>query len=269
VSNARLDAEVLLRAILKKDRAWLLAHIHDALDEEGQKRFERTVGRRARREPLQYITGCQEFWGLEFIVSPDVLIPRPETELIIESVLSRLPDKNGSIRLLDLCTGSGCIAVSLAKELPAAQLFAIDKSPAALAIARNNAQQHGVSNRIRFFEGDLFGPIEELDIHGQVDMIVTNPPYVSLAEQQSLQPEVGKYEPAMALFAGPEGTELQKLIIDGAPGYLKSNGMLVMEMGIGQAERLMNIISMDERYRSSAVIKDLAGIDRVIIACKK
>jgi release factor glutamine methyltransferase len=267
VHEARRDAEVLLCRALKKDRAWLLAHIREPLGSAQETAFQQSIEQRARREPLQYITGQQEFWGLEFAVNSDVLIPRPETELIVETVLARTRDRAGRIMLIDLGTGSGCLAVSLAKELPAARVFASDKSPAALITARANAQRHGVSERIRFFEGDLFEPLDELDIAGQTDIIVANPPYIPQADRPSLQPEVRDYEPAMALFAGADGAEVQERILNEAPRFLTTTGMVIMEMGIGQAERLVGLIRSNSRYQSYDVLKDLAGIDRVIVAC--
>lgn len=269
VPNARLDAEVLLRDALGRDRAWLLAHIRDDFDDERRGVFERAVERRALREPLQYITGRQEFWGLDFLVSPDVLIPRPETELIIETALGAVPDRNRGITIVDLCTGSGCIAVSLARELKSARIFATDTSAKALDVARENAHRHGVAGRIRFLEGDLFAPLEELDIAAQVDMIVSNPPYVPQGFGSVLQPEVRDYEPAMALFAGRDGTEIHQRIIGQAPSFLKRGGLLIMEMGIGQAGALGRMVRDSGVYDSLRVLKDLAGIERVMAVQKK
>jgi release factor glutamine methyltransferase len=268
VQNARFDAEVLLRHALRRDRAWLLAHIQDGIDDAHRRIFERTIERRTLREPLQYITGRQEFWGLDFLVTPDVLIPRPETELLIETALGAVPDRNKPVTIVDLCTGSGCIAVSLARELPSARIFATDTSAKALEVARENARVHEVPGGIRFLEGDLFGPLEELDIRGQVDIIVSNPPYVPLGERRTLQPEVRDYEPAAALFAGPDGTELHRRIIGTAPRFLKGKGCLIMEMGLGQADKLRQMVRDAGAYDSPSVLKDLAGIERVIEARK-
>jgi release factor glutamine methyltransferase len=269
ISTARLDAEVLLRHTLNRDRAWLLAHFHDRLDDKLRGIFERAVERRVQREPLQYITGKQEFWGLEFAVSPEVLIPRPETELIIETVLNSVRDKAQAYNLVDLCTGSGCIAVVLASELSEARVIATDKSPGALAVARENARTHNVLDRILFFEGDLTAPLDSLDIDGQVDIIVSNPPYVRSGDYPALQPEVRDYEPGLALFAGPEGTEVHERIINAAIRYLKSNGLLIIEMGIGQAEALAVRVKENGKYRSFEILRDLAGIERVMAARRK
>jgi release factor glutamine methyltransferase len=274
VSNAGLDAEVLLRFILNRDRAWFMTHANEPLDEDKRGLFEKTVSRRAKREPLQYIIGKQEFWGLDFIVRPDVLIPRPETELVVETTLKitehgrRSTEGDTPFTIVDLCTGSGCIAVSLAREMRNARLFAIDTSGKAVAIARENARKHGVSERIRFLEGDLFQPLEELDVRGQVDIVTANPPYIRSGDLRGLQPEVRDFEPELALIAGPMGKELHQKIIDRAPAFLKKHGSLIMEMGEGQAEALHAMVNKDGRYGTPEILKDLAGIDRVIVAEK-
>ena len=267
VSNARLDAEVLLRFILDRDRTWLITHANEPLAGDKRKLFEDAVDRRAKREPLQYITGRQEFWGFEFTVTPDVLIPRPETELVVESAI-RTAGKRPGLTIIDLCTGSGCIAVSLAKELPGARIFATDVSEKALSVARENAGSHDVSSRIRFLEGDLFEPLEELDIRGRVDIITANPPYIRSGDLRSLQPEVRDFEPETALIAGPGGKEIHQKIIDSAPTFLKRHGALIMEMGEGQAKGLIEIVNENGRYAAPEILKDLAGIDRVIVAKK-
>jgi release factor glutamine methyltransferase len=268
IQTARLDAEVLLAHILGKNRAWLLTHIHDTLDKKIAEDFESAFQRRAQREPLQYITGKQEFWGLEFKVTRDVLIPRPETELIVESALGIAAKLIGHATILDLCSGSGCIAVSLAKELPESHLVAIDKSAKALAVTRENAGKHEVSDRIRFLEGDLFEPLRKLDLRGRIDIIVSNPPYVPSGLYASLQPEVRDYEPEMALVAGPQGIEFHRQIIDAAPGWLAEHGALIMEMGIHQAEMLREMVQATSAYAPPIVHKDLARIERVIVARK-
>jgi release factor glutamine methyltransferase len=269
VSDALRDAETLLCHALGKDRAWLLAHGKDGLDEDRRTIFEQAVGRRVRREPLQYILGAWEFWGLEFLVTPDVLIPRPETELIVETALTALSSKSGPFRIIDLCTGSGCIAVSLAKELPDALLFATDASAQALSVARKNAVRHDVADRIRFFEGDLLGPLEELDLRSHMDLVVSNPPYIASGDRPALQPEVRDFEPELALFAGPDGTELHERIIGRAPVFLKQHGGLIMELGIGQAGTLARMIRETGAYEATEILKDLAGIERVIMTRKK
>ncbi len=203
------------------------------------------------------------------MVTPEVLIPRPETEFIIEAALSIIKNLAGPVRIIDLCTGSGCIAVSLAKEFPGARVLAIDKSAPALIIAKKNAAFHGVSNHIRFLEGDLFEPLEKSGNSVHMDLIVSNPPYVRRDELGMLQPEIRDYEPEMALIAGPEGTELAERIIKTAPAYLKKNGALIMEMGLGQAEALRNMADKTGAFTSPEIIKDLAGIERVFVVRKR
>ncbi len=253
---------------MRKNRVWIITHGDDVLDDKDQRDFDRAVQRRTGREPLQHIIGNQEFWGLEFKVTPDVLIPRPETEFIIEAALTFAQDRNRQVRIIDLCTGSGCIAVSLAKELSASRLIATDASMRALAVARENARDHGVADRIRFLQGDLFAPLEELDIRAGIDIIVSNPPYVKSGDLPTLQPEVRDYEPEMALIAGPGGTEIAATIIKIAPEYLKKNGALIMEMGLGQAKALIRMIEATGAYGKPEILKDLAGIERVLVARK-
>ncbi len=268
IDNARLDAEILLAHLIRKDRVWLIIHRDEALDEELRLLYDSSVHRRARREPLQYIIGKQEFWGLEFKVTPDVLIPRPETELVVESALSHIQSAGGPVTIIDLCAGSGCIAVSLAKSTAGARIFATDTSVRALAVARANARKHGVADHIRFLEGDLFMPLSELDLHGITDIIVSNPPYVRSGDLPALQPEVRDFEPELALIAGPEGTEIHQRIIDQAPKFLKKHGALIMEMGQGQADVLIRTVKDSGQYDSPDILKDLAGIERVIAARK-
>lgn len=265
--DARRDAELLLCRTAQKDRAWLLARMQAAADPAILATFDKAVERRSRREPLQYITGVQEFWGLEFSVTPDVLVPRPETELVVEQALRII--RTGGIKtplIIDLCTGSGCIAACLAKEVPDARVFATDVSPKALGVARENARRHSVSERIRFLEGDLFAPLDELDIRGRVDVITTNPPYVGLGDRAALQPEVRDFEPPQALFAGPVGTEIIEQIVSISPSFLRPGGSLIMEIGFGQADAVKKIIEADGRYHDIEIRKDLAGIERVIVA---
>lgn len=266
--NARLDAEVLLGHALGRDRAWILIHMQDQLDDQGRRIFERDIARRSVREPLQYITGTQEFWGLPFNVTPAVLIPRPETELVVETAI-KAADRKATPVIIDLCTGSGCIAISLAKELLHARIFATERSDAALDIARQNARQNSVADRVRFLAGDLFGPLEEMDLRTNIDIIVANPPYIRSDELPTLQTEVRDFEPEMALIAGKEGTEIAERIILQSPEYLKPGGSLVMEMGIGQADVLREIIDETGKYGPIEVLKDLAGIERVIVAQRK
>jgi release factor glutamine methyltransferase len=268
IASARFDTEILLSHVANKDRAWLITHMYDTLTDETTEAFESAVRRRIQREPLQYIVGKQEFWALDFVVTPDVLIPRPETELAVEWALAVVGPTNKHVTIVDLCTGSGCIAVSLARALGKSRIFATDKSAKAISVARINASNHGVSDRVLFLEGDLFQPLESLDIRSGVDIIVSNPPYVPSGDYHTLQPEVRDYEPAMALIAGPQGIEMHEKILKAAPDYLKPRGTLIMEMGLGQANMLVEIMRASDAYTTPAVHRDLAGIERVVIARK-
>jgi len=265
ITDARRDAETLLCHVLGRDRAWLLAHGTDRMDGDAGQMYSRVLYRRATREPLQYILGTQGFWGREFLVTPEVLIPRPETELVVEMAL-RLLKGTPAPRIIDLCTGSGCIAVSLADEMPAARILAVDRSPEALAVARTNARMHGTADRIRFFAGDLFAPLAGTERRTGVEVVTANPPYLRADELAALQPEVRDFEPEQALIAGPEGTEVAERIILAAHEYLRPGGTLVMEMGMGQAGPLGKIVDRTGRYGIPEVLKDLAGIERVIVA---
>ncbi len=268
ITDARLDAELLLGRVLGRDRTWLFTHANDLLDSALFGPFQELIDRRAKREPLQYILGRQEFWGRSFRVNPAVLIPRPETELLVEKAAGILSAIDRPT-VIDLCTGSGCIAVSLAKELRSPRIFATDIAEAALEIARANAVAHACSNSIRFLAGDLFDPVAELDLGGKVDCITANPPYISSSDLRTLQPEVRDFEPEHALIAGPAGTEIHGRIMREAPRYLKSGALLVMEMGIGQAPDLAKMAAAAGVYAQPEIMKDLAGIDRVIILKRK
>lgn len=267
--DARLDAELLLRQVIKRDRAWVFAHGDEQLDSDAGKQYETLLQRRLKREPVHYLIGMREFYGRAFVVTPDVLIPRPETELIIDTALAEGERLPGDPLIIDLCTGSGCIAITLAAELRTTRLLATDLSPEALRVARTNAQRHQVEDRVRLLRGDLFEPVEQLDLAGKADIITANPPYVPAALLGILPPEVRDHEPGMALVAGPEGTEFHRRIIADAPRFLKHGGKLIMEMGIDQADAVRAIVRDTGAYDAPQVLKDLAGIERVLIATKK
>lgn len=267
IENSRVDAEILLGAVLGRNRSWLLARLHDSLGDDRLNDYHRLIARRAGREPLQYILGYEEFRGLRFSVNRDVLIPRPETELLVEAA-QKAVEAVPSPLIVDLCTGSGCIAVSLARELPQARLIATDRSEAALAVARANAASHGIANRISFLPGDLFRPLESLNFAEKADAIVSNPPYISEQDFDALQPEVRDYEPSMALLSGEGGIGIASAIITKSPDFLKTGGTLLMEMGMGQDKELRQRVEASGRYDRPDVLKDFSGIDRVIRARK-
>jgi release factor glutamine methyltransferase len=267
VLSAPLAAELLLMHVLRCDRAWLYAHPEQPLDSEHAAQFFALAADRAAGTPTQYLTGKQEFWGLEFEVTPDVLIPRPETEHLIEVVLARLGEsrRNRPLRVVDVGTGSGCSAVTLAKELPNAKIFATDISSAALAVSRRNAQRHGLAHRITFVECDLLDGLRE---ESPFDLIVSNPPYVARKDSASLAIEVRDHEPAVALFAGEDGLALYPLLISKAAACLKPGGLLVLELGLGQFEPVGDMLDAARGWTRVSATQDLAGIVRVISAIR-
>ncbi len=222
------------------------------------------VGRRVGREPLQYILGTQEFCGLEFSVNPAVLIPRPETELLVEYVAQRIPAEQEAT-IVDVCTGSGCIAVAIARLRPCARVLATDLSNTSLDVARHNAARHMVGEHITWLEGDLLGPLAGQKLEGRIDVIVSNPPYIAEAEWLTLQPEVRLFEPRAALVAGPQGTELHERLLQEAARYLAPGGALIMEIGAGQARAMCRIVGQIPEYRFHQLVYDAAGLERVVI----
>ena len=222
------------------------------------------ITRRVGREPLQYILGTQEFCGLEFTVNPAVLIPRPETQLLVEYVTQRIrADQPATI--VDVCTGSGCIAVSIARMRPHARVIATDLSGPALNLARQNAIRLGVGERITWLEGDLLGPLAEQKLEGQVDVIVSNPPYIPELDWATLQPEVKLFEPRSALVAGPQGTELHERLLQESGRYLSPGGAVIMEIGAGQGRAIRRIVERTPGYRFHRLVLDEAGLERVVM----
>jgi len=222
------------------------------------------VKRRVAHEPLQYILGTQEFCGLEFDVNQAVLIPRPETELLVKYVAQWISAEREAT-IVDVCTGSGCIAVALARLKPRARVFATDLSNPSLNVASQNAVRHAVGERITWLEGDLLGALAGQELEEQVDVIVSNPPYITETEWVALQPEVRLFEPRAALVAGPQGTELHERLLREADRYLSPTGALIMEIGAGQAPAMRRIIERMAAYRFHRLIYDEAGLERVVI----
>jgi release factor glutamine methyltransferase len=222
------------------------------------------IQRRVGREPLQYILGTQEFCGLEFHVNPAVLIPRPETELLVEYVAQRISSEQPAT-IVDVCTGSGCIAVAIARQRPRARLIATDLSSRSLDVARQNAARHSVGERMIWLEGNLLGALAGQRLEGQVDVIVSNPPYIAEADWATLQPEVRLFEPRGALIAGPQGTELHERLLREAGRYLSPGGALILEIGAGQARAIRQIVEQISGYRFHRLVYDEAGFDRVVI----
>jgi release factor glutamine methyltransferase len=256
-AGAALDAEVLARHALGWDRARLLAHGREGAPDGFQDRFRALVERRARREPVAFITGIREFWGLDFEVSSDVLIPRPETELIIEAVLDERPDRASVRRIVDVGTGSGCLAVALAREFPHARVVAIDVSAAALAVAARNTGRHAVNHRVSLVQADLLESIA-----GPVDVIVSNPPYVPVSV--SLSADIVRFEPAIALYAGELGLTALERLIASARSRLAADGLFVVEFGFGQAEQVAGFAA-GAGWRGVSTKDDLQAIPRVAV----
>jgi release factor glutamine methyltransferase len=261
-SLAALDAEVLARQVLGWDRARFLADRNDTATSVFLLRYEPLVARRERREPVSYILGTREFWGLPFEVGPDVLIPRQETEFIVEETLA-LVGKNSRPRIVDVGTGSGCIAISLAREIPGARVIATDLSKYALGVARRNAVRHGVDNRITFVETSFLEGIEE-----GADVIVSNPPYVPSVSERGLTPEVRDYEPAVALFGGEDGLAGLRSVLEGAAAKLAPGGWLVMEFGCGQDDLVTELVTGVDGLDIVKIRHDLQDIPRTVV-CRR
>jgi len=264
VPSPRMNAELLLMFTLNCDRAYLYAHPERELTADEQTRYDAALAERTRGVPAQYITGHQEFWGMDFIVTPAVLIPRPETEHVIETVLDcvgRAPSPATPFRVADIGTGSGCIALALAKELPQAEIHATDISPAALEVAHANAARHQLESRIQFREADLLSGFE----NNSFDVIVSNPPYVGESEEDQVQLEVRKFEPRNAVFAGPAGTEVIARLIPQAHAALKPGGWLVIEVSGSIAGEVRKLLHAWEEVTARP---DLQSIPRVVQARK-
>lgn len=258
----QLDSELLLLRVLGRDRAWLLAHTDEPLNEEQSTRYEAWVSRRARQEPVQYIVGEQEFYGLTMRVTPDVLIPRPESEHLVEAMIERTP-RDRAVEIADVGTGSGAIAVALAHALPLARVTAIDLSSAALEVARENAKRHGVAERVRLVESDLLDALPGTRFFA----VVANPPYV--AEGEELEPQVRDYEPHAALYAGPTGLEVYRRLIPQAWEALVPGGWLLMEIGHGQRDSIAELLlpgNLGHAWQEVSFVADLQQIPRVAIA---
>ncbi len=300
VPSFTLAAELLLLHVLGRDRTWIYAHPEEQVSTADAGRFFALIARRANGEPTQHLTGKQEFWGLEFEVTPDVLIPRPETEHVIEVALDRLALRElragrkktltgEGLRIADVGTGSGCIAIALAKELPGATIYATDISSAALAIAKRNANRHSLSERIHFLECSLLDKVSTVGARYIVppqskgsnpelsespvkshqslllDVIASNPPYIARREAATLMREVRDHEPGLALYGGEEGYELYAELITQGAAHLKTSGILVLELGHNSLPTVQPLLD-GPRWTNVGVTNDLAGIPRVLAA---
>jgi release factor glutamine methyltransferase len=266
VGSPRMNAELLLMFTLSCDRAYLFAHPERELTVEEQARYQEALTRRASGVPAQYITGHQEFWGMDLIVSPAVLIPRPETEHVIETVLhlesndgGRASSPGRPTHMVDVGTGSGCIALALAKELPGSDIHATDISTAALEVAQANAARHQLENRIHFRHADLLAGLD----NGTFDFVISNPPYVGESEEDQVQLEVRKFEPRNAVFAGPTGLEVIERLIPQAHIALRPGGWLVIEISGTIVEGVKHLLN---QWKNLQITNDLQGIPRVAAA---
>jgi release factor glutamine methyltransferase len=260
IEQARPDAEILLAHVLDCERIDLYLRYDKPLNPSELERYRTLIRRRARREPVAYITGHREFWSLDFCVTPDVLIPRPETERLVELVLEHCPAQR-RLDVLELGVGSGAISVALCRERPPWRTWASDRSTRALAVARENARRHGCAGTIRFFAGDWFEPLAAET--ARFDLIVSNPPYISRRDLKNLEPEVAVHEPAAALDGGEQGTDCLERLIGGAPRFLNPGGRLFLEIGWDQGRAVEEISGKNGAYTSVTVHKDYARRDRV------
>ena len=253
VMDAKIDAWLLLEMVAKIDRSFYFMHINEEVDPEVLTEYERVVEKRAEHVPLQYITGEQEFMGMTFKVNSNVLIPRQDTETLVEETLKVIEPQ---MEILDLCTGSGCILLSILKNAPTVRGTGSDISKQALLVAKENAKLHDLD--VEWVRGNLFD-----NVSGQFDVIVSNPPYIAQAEIPTLMPEVGQFEPLQALDGGVDGLDFYRKITEEAPQYLKETGYLFLEIGYDQGQAVQQMM-LDAGFSEVTVIKDLAGNDRVV-----
>jgi len=285
VEQPRLEAEILLAHVVGLERIDLYMKYEQVVSEEDRATYRDLVRRRAEGEPSRYLVGTCEFMGLALKVTPDVLIPRPETEVLVEEVIRRVragaptpledaaatpgradtPPGSAAVEAIELGTGSGAIAVSLAVHLPGVRVTATDVSGAALAVARTNAEAHGVADRVTLLEGDLYDALDAADAR-PADFLLANPPYVAEGEWAGLSREIREHEPRQALVAGPEGTEIIQRVVRGARAYLKAGGVLLVEIGAGHGRRARDMAEHARGLADVLIRKDYAGHDRILVA---
>jgi release factor glutamine methyltransferase len=258
IDTARLDARLLLGDVLQVETADLVAHPERPLAAAEDERFRALIERRCRHQPVSQLLARREFWGLTFRVTADTLIPRPETETIVEQALAGLPDRKRTLRILDLGTGTGCLLLALLKELPRATGLAIDRSPAALAVARANAEALGLGERAEFRLGNWTDGLAE-----RFDLIVSNPPYIATADMEQLAPEVARHEPNLALHGGRDGLDCYRAIARGLSECLDRDGRLLLEIGAGQGDSVATIFAA-AGFACTARHNDLAGLPRCL-----
>ncbi|HEV8487160.1 MAG TPA: peptide chain release factor N(5)-glutamine methyltransferase [Blastocatellia bacterium] len=264
VDEHRRTAALLLGHLLGLDRAQLFIRSKEQLNESIYSEYSSLIERRASGEPLQYITRHQEFYGLDFLVTPDVLIPRPETELLVERLIALAGESESTAPLIvDIGTGSGCIAIALATHLRAARVIAIDVSPASLVVARTNAERHNVRHQIEFIQGDLFQPLSNRGFEAAIDFVASNPPYVAEGSADTLQPEVRDWEPPAALFGGEAGLGFYERLLAQSQRFVGPGRHLVCEIGYGQLDAISNMID-PAAWKLVDITADLQGIPRIL-----
>jgi len=264
VDSPRLSAELLLSSVLGLKRIELYTQYNRVVEEEHLAKLREMVKRAGRHEPIAYLVGKTEFYSIEFEVTPDCLIPRPETELLVQRAIEFLRQRPSPRQVCDLCTGCGTIAVAVAKNTPDAKVIATDISAPALAVAARNIEKHKLQDRIELRQGDLFDPlIAQLD---QFDLIVCNPPYVSAAEYEELEKNVKDYEPRIALYAGDQGLDMYRRIAERVTEFLKGDGALLLEIGYKQGPAVQQLLEQTGQFPCVKIDKDLSGHDRMVIA---
>lgn len=280
VESALLDAACLMEAASGIPRWQFILDPEQSIPSDRSYLLESMLSRREAREPIAYILGVKEFWSLPLTVGHDVLIPRPETETLVEAVLEKIGSKcqvpslepgtrNPELVIVDLGTGCGAIALALAVEMPHALVYAIDRSLGACRIARRNIEALGLTSRVHCVQGDLLEPLRTIDAGGGCDLIVSNPPYIPSGACGALSPEIAAYEPVEAIDGGPDGLRYHRRIIEEAPAYLREGGWLTLEVGDGQAPDVMELVRKTEGFGPAGVRQDVAGRDRVVFAPRR
>lgn len=262
----RLDAEVLLAHVLGVSRVELYTGYERPLLPAELQSYRELVKRRAGGEPAAYLVGIKGFYSLDFEVGPGVLVPRPETEILVSAAIEEAKSRKGIVKAVDIGTGSGCVAVALAVYAPGVEVIATEKSAEAAGYARRNVVRHNVQERVSIVEGELLEPLARMCAKAGLDIIVSNPPYVTEKEFENLPATVRKYEPREALVAGKDGTEYHRIIAEAAAEFLGAGGLLALEVGMGQADRVSRLISDTGQFREPRIVKDFSGIERVVVA---
>ena len=267
IGSATIVAELLLMHILKCQRVDLYLNLSQSMNRSQLANFDALLSQRISGKPVQYITNSANFFGLDLYVDENVLIPRPETEILVEAVLQRLCNSGQSLKIIDWGSGSGNIAIALASHLEC-EVYAVDVSEKALVVAEKNILKHGLERKIKLIRSDGFKALP-VQLKGKVDLVVSNPPYVRLEEQSSLPKEVKEFEPKEALFDKEDGLFFTTGIVQGAKDFLKAKGLLALEVALGQAEKVANLINDAKGYHGIEIVPDMAGIERVVLARKK